>query len=340
MSGAERYLRQTNLPEVGAAGQARLSSAHALVLGAGGLAAPVLQYLAGAGLGRLSIIDPDRVELSNLHRQTLFTEADQGRPKAEAAAAFCTRLNGDVRADGIVAAFDPASAPALVQAADLVLDCTDSFAAKYVASDACMAAGKPLFSASVLGLDGYAAGFCDGAPSYRALFPELPESARTCASAGVLGPVVGMIGSLQAQMAMTWILGLDPSPLGQFLRYEGGPMRFSSFRFDGAPEPAGGPRFIAPGQITEADDVLDLRPASEAPHPVAPHANRRDAEDTSPLTPRPGRRLVLACRSGLRAARAARHLPPDWQGEVVLVAAGDPLTHDMNRSDQPTGKKQ
>lgn len=319
-----RYLRQITLPEVGDAGQARLTAAHALVVGAGGLAAPVLQYLAGAGVGRLTIVDPDRVELSNLHRQTLFTEADQGRPKAEAAAAFCTALNSDVQARAVTAQLDPANTPALIGGVDLVLDCTDSLAAKYILSDACMKAGLPMFSASVLGLGGYAAGFGGGAPSYRALFPEMPETAETCASAGVLGPVVGMIGSLQAQMVMGWLLGLTPSPLGQFLRYDGAAMRFSSFRFDGAPEPKQGPRFIATAQITPEDQVIDLRPASEAPVPAAPHATRRNAGDTAPLQADPARRLVLACRSGLRAARAARHLPAGWPGNVVLVAAGDP----------------
>ena len=308
------------LPEVGDAGQARLARAHVLIAGAGGLGVPVLQYLAGGGVGHITLIDPDRVEETNLHRQPIYG-GRTGQPKALAAQAFVQALNPATGTEAVVGRLDPANAPALVAAADLVLDCADSFAVSYILSDTCLAAGKPLISASALGMEGYAGGFCGGAPSLRAVFPGLPDTAATCATAGVLGPVVGMIGCLQAQMALAVLLGLPPSPLGQLVRFNAQGLRFSGFRFDRAPEPADpGPAFIAPGAITPGDLVIDLRDAAEAPRPVTPAAQRLRPDEVPDLHPAPGQRVVLACRSGLRAWRAAEVLRPLIPNPLALVA--------------------
>ena len=320
-----RYARQAALPEVGASGQARLAAASVLVVGAGGLGVPVLQYLAGAGVGRIVVADPDVVERGNLHRQVMFGERGLGRPKVEAAAAVLADLNPEVTVEPLRLALDPGNAPALVARADVVLDCADSFAVSYTLSDACLAAGRPLVSASALGLSGYAGGFCGGAPSLRAVFPELPERAATCATAGVLGPVVGMLGCLEAQMALGVLLGLRPSPLGQLVTLDEG-LRFGGFRFDGAPEPEAPLRFAALGEIGADDFVADLRGADEAPEPVGGRRLRvEDFGDGGPR-PAPGQRAVLVCRSGLRSWRAARRLGRVWQGEIRLVATGDRAT--------------
>ncbi|MEO1774743.1 MAG: HesA/MoeB/ThiF family protein [Pseudomonadota bacterium] len=312
------------LPEVGAKGQARLGAAHALLIGAGGLGAPVLQYLAGAGVGMLTIVDPDRVDLSNLHRQTLFSEEEVGEPKSEAAAAFVERLNGAVAVRPVVARLDPANADRLLGGVDIALDCADSFAASYTLSDACFAASVPMIGASVLGMEGYAGGFCGGAPSLRAVFSDLPARAASCATAGVLGPVVGMVGALQAQMALWSLLGHAPSPLGQLTQVTGVPARMQSFRFDGAAEPKSPFRFIAPGEIEAADFVLELRGEAEAPVPVAPHAQRAEAAMAAAHVPGQAQRAVMVCRSGLRAWQAATALRQVWDGEIVLAAMGDP----------------
>ncbi len=320
-----RYARQTCLPGMGDAGQARLAAAHVLVVGAGGLGAPVLQYLVGAGVGRLTLVDGDRVALSNLHRQTLFREDDIDRPKVDAARDTLRRLNTDCAIRTHAAPLDPANAPALVAGADLVLDCADSFAASYTLSDTCLAAGVPLISASALGFQGYVGGFCGGAPSLRAVFPDLPERAASCATAGVMGPVVGMIGAAQAQMALACLAGLAPSPLGQVLTFDMQGFRSGGFRFDGAPEPTPDLRFIAPGQIAPGDYVVDLRGQDEAPLPVSPQAQRLSVADFARPghLPGPDQRAVFACRSGLRAWQAATHLRAHWPGEIALVAAGD-----------------
>ncbi|WP_239985994.1 HesA/MoeB/ThiF family protein [Paracoccus sp. SY] len=311
-----RYARQSILPGFGAAGQARLAEAQLLVVGAGGLGVPVLQYLAGAGIGRITLVDPDRAEVSNLHRQPIFGR-HIGKPKAEAAAVEMAALNPDCRISPLVTRLDPANAPDLVTRADLVLDCADSFAVTYTLSDACLAAGRPLIAGSVLGSQGFAGGFCAGAPSVRAVFPDLPAQAGNCATTGVMGPMAGLIGAIQAQMALTVLLGMTPSPLGQMIRFDG--LRPASLRFDDAPDPPTGHRFIAPGQMRPDDVAVDLRGMDEAPLPFVPHALR------GPDLPRPqdGRRVVLACRSGLRAWAAAERLRRDWPGEIALIATGD-----------------
>ncbi|SLN36155.1 putative adenylyltransferase/sulfurtransferase MoeZ [Pseudoruegeria aquimaris] len=322
-----RYARQMILPEVGPEGQQRLSGAHALVVGAGGLGAAALPYLVGAGLGHITLVDPDRVDASNLHRQVLFTEADVGRSKARAATARLEALNGEVTVEPVFAALTPDNVDGLIHGCDVVLDCADTFAASYTLSDACVAAGIPLFTASVLGTEGYAAGCCGGAPSLRAIFPDLPAVAGSCATNGVLGPVVGTLGTLQAQMALNHLLGLG-KPLGQMLRYDAVALRTATFRFDDAPEPADGQfPFISHRDIAAEDFVVELRGADEAPC-VTPNARRMRPEDfiAPTVLPGEGQRAVMVCRTGLRSWRAGKALNEHWSGEIALVAMGDTAT--------------
>lgn len=314
-----RHARQVVLPEVGPGGQARLSRARVLVVGAGGLGSPAIMYLAGAGIGSLTLVDPDVAEVSNLHRQPIHA-GRVGLSKAASAAAFVAALDPSVTVSVREEVLTPANAGALVGGADVVLDCADSFAASYILSDACLAAGVPLVSASALALEGYCGGFCGGAPSLRAVFPDLPARAATCATAGVLGPVVGMLGAMQAQMVLAVLLQLEPSPLGQLVTLGPG-LRWGGFRFDNAVEPATGWRFIDATDIHPGDFVLDLRGPDEAPLPVHPDALR--ADPARPPLPPPGARAVLACRSGLRAWRAADLLAPDHPNIVLIATGGD-----------------
>jgi len=322
----DRYSRQIVLPEVGASGQARLRSAAVLVVGAGGLGSAVLQYLCAAGVGRLAIVDHDRVEESNLHRQPLYRMRDLGLPKARAARAALLDANPDVIVKAVAERLTPANVADLVAAADVVVDAADSFAATYVLSDECHRVRKALISASALGLSGYVGAFSGGAPSYRAVFPEMPRQAGSCAQSGVLGTAVGMMGILQAHMVLALLLELRPSVLGQLVTVDCRTLRFGGFSFAAAHEPAGTAvlSFIAAAEVSRTDIVIDLRSVAEAP--VSPFTSALrigvDAVENAQTHFPAERRIVLCCRTGVRAWRAARALQRQGHTNVALLAVG------------------
>lgn len=323
---SERYLRQTILPEVGADGQTRLAAACVVVVGAGGLGCPVLAYLTAAGVGRLVIVDHDRVEESNLHRQPLYRMNDVGAPKVQAACQALRALNPAVQLEPVEARLSPENAAALVARAAVVIDAADSFAVTYVLSDACHAAGKPLVSASALGLKGYVGVFCGGAPSYRAVFPEMPRAAGRCSEAGVLGSAVGVLGTLQAHLALALLLQWQPPVSGRLISVDFRTLYFGGFSFGGAPEPAeAAPPFIAPAHVASSDLVIDLRSLTETPVSPFPAALRLDVEtlEQGDVSLPAGPRIVLCCRSGVRAWRGAQALQKLGHRNLALIALGE-----------------
>ncbi len=322
----ERYARQIGLPEVGTEGQARIGRSRILVVGAGGLGCAVLPYLTAAGVGHLRIVDHDRIEESNLHRQPLYRMSDLGRLKAEAAPATLRDLNAAVSIESVCERLTPANAAALIQNADVIVDCADSFAVTYILSDACACAGKPLVSASVLGLSGYAGVFCCGAPSYRAVFPDMPAQAGSCATTGVLGTAVGVIGTLQAQMVLSFILQLQPAVLGRVVSVDFRTLYFGGFSFLSAREPSQPVfTFIAPAEVDDGDVVFDLRSAAEAPVRAFPWSIRVAPEGVERMAhaTMSSQRIVLCCRSGVRAWRAASLLRARGHTHLALIAMGD-----------------
>ena len=209
-SEVERYSRQLILPEVGLEGQTRLKSSSALVVGAGGLGIPASVYLAAAGVGRVGIVDHDTIERSNLHRQTIYTEADVGKMKAAVAGKRLRETNPLVSVEAYETRLESSNALKLFSGYDVVLDCTDNFPARYLINDACVLGHKPDVYASVFRFDGQASVF-DAArgPCYRCLFPEPPPpgSVQDCAVAGVLGVLSCIMGSIQAVQAVNLLLG-------------------------------------------------------------------------------------------------------------------------------------
>jgi len=323
---SDRYARQSILAEVAEQGQTRLGAATVLVVGAGGLGCAVLPYLAAAGVGRLVVVDHDRVEESNLHRQPLYRMSDLGDRKAPAARRALIAMNPGVQVEAFTERLTAANAPSLVAAADVVVDAADSFAVTYALSDACREGNRPLVSASVLALAGYVGVFCGGAPSYRAVFPDMPRAAGSCAEAGVLGTAVGVIGTLQAHLVLAVLLDWQPPVRGRLLSVDFRTMHMGGFSFAAAREPEGMPlAFIAPSQVRADDVVIDLRSLAETP--VSPFASALrvgvEALERSALKLPEGPRIVLCCRTGVRAWRAARALQSRGHANVALIAMGE-----------------
>ena len=216
----DRYHRQTILPEVGAAGQARLGAARVVIVGCGGLGGPVAAYLAGAGVGGLDLVDGDRVALSNLHRQVFFTESALGQPKADTLAAHCRRLNPGTRVRALNVYAEPRNLRQLISGATLVVDATDDAPLKHHLSDACHLLGVPLVYAAVHKYEGYVAVFPNAAADdvhLRDLFPAPDPDLPDCATVGVLPTAVGAVALLQANAALCYLLGIGAPPLRQLL---------------------------------------------------------------------------------------------------------------------------
>ena len=228
-----RYARHLALPEIAAEGQERLKSARVLVIGAGGLGSPSSLYLAAAGVGTLGVADCDRVDLSNLQRQVLFDNASLERPKAAAARERLLSLNPGIRVVAHELEVRAANVRELIEAYDVILDGTDRLPTRYLVNDACVLLQKPLVTAAIHRFEGQAMTYVPGrGPCYRCLFPETPAAlVPSCAEAGVLGVLPGVLGAIQATEAIKLIVGRGEPLIGRLLTYDALEMRFQEFRF-------------------------------------------------------------------------------------------------------------
>lgn len=239
----ERYARHIVLPEIGGPGQQRLKRARVLVIGAGGLGAPVLEYLAAAGVGTLGTVDDDTVSLSNLQRQVIHDTGSVGLAKTESAARSIKRINPHVTVEIHAMRLTADNAAELVRGYDIVADGSDNFDTRYAVADACAAEGRPLVHAAVGRFDGSLTVLKpfearpDGRPwpSYRDLFPEPPPAGLvpSCAEAGVLGALTGVIGTLQALEVIKLIAGVGEPLVGRLLLYDALAARFDTIRYGG-----------------------------------------------------------------------------------------------------------
>jgi adenylyltransferase/sulfurtransferase len=241
----DRYSRQLLLPEVGLDGQQRLRDASVLLVGAGGLGSPAALYLAAAGVGRIGLVDPDRVDASNLHRQVLYAAHDVGRLKVEAAAERLRAMNPHVAVVAHPTTLGPDNALDLIGAYDVVADGTDAFATRYLVNDACLLAGVPNVFASVSRFEGQASVFgTPGGPCYRCLFRTPPPAGTvpSCAEGGVLGVLPGLLGLIQATEVLKRLLPLGESLIGRLLLVDALGMRFRTLDLPADPDcPACGP---------------------------------------------------------------------------------------------------
>jgi molybdopterin/thiamine biosynthesis adenylyltransferase len=212
----DRYSRHIIMDDIGPEGQKALLDADVLVIGAGGLGSPIIQYLAAAGVGRLGIADDDVVERSNLQRQIVHADADVGRPKAESAAEFVADLNPDVTVDTHEIRVNAENVEDLIADYDFVVDGSDNFETRFLVNDACTLAGVPFSHGAIYRFEGQITSFTEGQPCYRCLFPEAPPAGEIpdCSEAGVLGVLPGTVGCIQATETVKWILqdaGLAPA---------------------------------------------------------------------------------------------------------------------------------
>jgi sulfur-carrier protein adenylyltransferase/sulfurtransferase len=247
----DRYSRHLRLPEVGEAGQRALSQASVLLVGAGGLGSPAALYLAAAGVGRIGLVDDDRVERSNLQRQVLHADARIGMLKVESARTALAGLNPRLRIDTHACRLAAANVDAVLSPYDVIIDGADNFPTRYLLSDACVKLAKPLVYGAVQRFDGQLMVFDAGrrrgeSPCYRCLFPQPPppEAAPNCAEAGVLGVLPGVIGLLQATEALKLLLGIGESLDGRLLTFDALSMRFRESRLRPDPDCA----VCAPGR--------------------------------------------------------------------------------------------
>jgi len=234
----ERYARHLALDEVGVAGQRALLEASVLVVGAGGLGSPVIQYLTAMGVGRIGIVDDDVVERSNLNRQVIHGETDLGRPKVASAADFVTDYNPDVTVEPRQLRFVPDNAADLLDAYDLVVDASDNLPTRYLINDACTLAGVPFVHAAVYRFEGHVTTFTGDGPCYRCLFPTAPPPADRpdCVADGLLGVLPGTLGSLEATEAIKLLVGAGEVLDGRLLHYDALAIETEAVPFKADPE--------------------------------------------------------------------------------------------------------
>jgi len=224
----DRYSRHIIMDEIGPDGQATLLESHVLVVGAGGLGAPVLQYLAAAGIGTLGIVDDDVVERSNLQRQVIHADSDVGTPKVDSAKAFIHNLNPDITVETYEARLSKANAEDIIGGYDLVVDASDNFPTRFLVNDVCRLAGLPVVHGAIYKFEGQVTSLVPEGPCYRCLFPEAPEPGTVpdCATTGVLGVLPGTVGCLQATEAVKILLDMGEPLVGEMLCYDATDLSF------------------------------------------------------------------------------------------------------------------
>jgi sulfur-carrier protein adenylyltransferase/sulfurtransferase len=348
-----RYSRHLLIPEVGLAGQEKLSAARVLVVGAGGLGSPVLAYLAAAGVGRIGIVDDDAVDVTNLQRQILYATADVGKQKAATAAERLHALNPQIAIDVLPIRLDATNAREIVRLYDVVIDGTDTFGARYLINDACVLEGKPDVYGSIFRFDGQVSVFgAPGGPCYRCLYPEPPppELVPNCAEGGVLGVLGGMIGTWQASEALKLVLGIGTPLIGRLLLVDALDARVREIRIardpacplcgdaptlhDVSAEPVSSAAPIG-GEIdaAELDDVLAADPQARVLDVREPHEAVLGALPGAVLVPAtelearlheldPAAHYVVACRVGVKSRWAAQRLRDAGFGGVRHLRDG------------------
>lgn len=337
----ERYLRQITLPGWGISGQERLSQARILVIGAGGLGCPALQYLAAAGVGRITIVDFDKVSLSNLNRQVLFTPADTGHFKAETAKSKLELFNPGIQIEAHNTLFNKALADELVPAHDLVLDCTDRPDSRYLINDACVQHGKPFIYAGIHRFEGQLAVFnFRNSATYRCVFPEEEQHVHqnSCEENGVAGTAPGILGIMQANEAIKLFIAPDEVMTNELLiinlknnnqirlKLTRNEAAVSSIHEKKRPQEISSAELVLRMNSGEIFSFIDVRELHERPHhellkdqqmPMSSW-NPDDAEDVISKA----QTTIIYCQHGFRSLVAISTLPAGLQHRLLSLRGG------------------
>jgi len=327
------------LPELGAAGQAKLKAAKVLVIGAGGLGCPLLQYLAAAGVGEIGIVDDDVVDLSNLHRQILFNASDIGQPKAAVACEKLKLLNPHLSLISYMQRFDAACAATICSNYHLVVDCSDNFDTRYLVNDTCVALGKTLVFGSILRFEGQVAVFNhNGCVSYRDLYPEPPSEDISCADGGVVGTLPGLIGLYMANETIKLICEIGETLAGKLMSIDllNNTQYVFSIQADATAASPTLPKTeetlkeidrttlaswleTKPGEIF----LIDVREAYEHEeyNIGGTHISLYDLSSAINRIPA-GRQVVCYCQTGQKSKMAVKLLQPHYEGEVYSLKGG------------------
>jgi molybdopterin/thiamine biosynthesis adenylyltransferase/rhodanese-related sulfurtransferase len=357
-----RYSRHVIIPEVGMEGQLKLKQAKVLLIGAGGLGAPLGLYLAAAGIGRIGVVDFDVVDLTNLQRQVIHSTRDVGRKKLDSAEESMREINPHVRVDRFDTALTSENALSIVKDYDVVVDGTDNFPTRYLVNDACVLSGKPNVYGSIFRFEGQATVFAyRGGPCYRCLYPEPPPPGLvpSCAEGGVLGILPGLIGLVQATETVKLILGIGETLSGRLVLYDALNMRFRELKlrrdpdcpvcgdhptirelidyhqFCGVPRQAAAQAGQAEGQmdVTELKAKIDRGDRFTLVDVREPHEYQIGRIPGSQLIPLgelpkrvneldPSAEIVVHCKSGVRSAKAAEFLTKSGFTRVSNLAGG------------------
>lgn len=342
LTAEDYYRRQIRVPGFGAEGQKRLGEATVLVVGAGGLGCAALPYLAAAGVGRIVVVDGDRVDASNLHRQTLFTHRDIGRPKAQVAAERLTDLNPLVPVEAVGERLDRTNADTLIPEATLVLDCTDNFGTKFLLNDVCAVVGVRLVTSSIYQFEGQVLVFDprdEDSGCLRCLWPETPPEGcvGTCAEVGVLGFVPGVFGALQATEAIKLLAGIGQPLSREMLIYElttHSLMRLARQKNSHCPACGGRQISVNPFEVDPAADlrdftVVDVREDYEVESDPIPGAVWNPMSRFDLAMFRPEVKYLLVCAHGVRSERIARALHAQGVTNAWSLPGGKPALGDL-----------
>ncbi|MEQ9405703.1 MAG: molybdopterin-synthase adenylyltransferase MoeB [Cyclobacteriaceae bacterium] len=330
----ERYQRQLVLPDFGPAGQQKLTEANVLIVGAGGLGVPVMQYLAGMGVGDMTLVDEDVVSLSNLQRQVIYRTEDVGKKKVKVAAQFIQKLNPEVQVTTVGEMLSRGNAKHLIEGKDVVIDCTDRIEARYLINDACVQLGVPFIYGALYRHEGHVGVFnYKGSVTYRDVYPDDSAEAENCNEIGVLGVLPGMIGCYQAMEAVKVLTGIGDILCGKLLIVDALNTQHHIFQLAKSPKTVQKPvipepdeKFLTWKELDTLDlqayHLVDIRPTAVYETSGDPRFENIPMEQLAGFNPEKDKHVVLVCQRGVTTRQASMIVKSIAENAVIYQVKG------------------